>query len=113
MKFQLITILSAISAVTALNAPTAGVLAARSALTEYNRITTLAETARRNYDAQSPDNASSPVEPRCDRLNDPCCPDGTDGCVEDFCKFGDGINYGACLLGCCNACGNKSNYCKW
>ncbi|KAK4445217.1 hypothetical protein QBC34DRAFT_429182 [Podospora aff. communis PSN243] len=98
MKPQFIA-LFAISAASALNAPPPTVLSGRAAMAEYDRVTSLVETARRNYDAaNSPNEVSSPIERRCDRLNDPCCPDGADSCVPDMCGSVSAEQWLGCLL---------------
>jgi len=63
---------------------------------EFNRIISLTSAAR-NASAET---GAGALEARaCNRVSDPCCPDGANSCVDDFCKLGDGINYFACLLG--------------
>lgn len=41
---------------------------------------------------------------QCD-INDVCCPDGVDSCIDDLCSLGDGFPAVGCILGCCTACG--------
>jgi len=63
------------------------------AIAEYNRIIGLAEAAR-----ASKGNETDLLDKRGCGL-DPCCPDGSLTCVDDFCSFGDGLNFFGCLLG--------------
>ncbi|KAK5651447.1 hypothetical protein OQA88_12454 [Cercophora sp. LCS_1] len=62
----------------------------RGAIAEFNRIIALADAVTRSQRG---------LDKRKNCGIDPCCPDGSLACVEDFCSLGDGVNFIACVLG--------------
>ncbi|KAK0716138.1 hypothetical protein B0H67DRAFT_610741 [Lasiosphaeris hirsuta] len=107
MKLQILTLLFTTSAAIATAVPPE-LPNTPAAIAEYKRIIDLAEAAR----AKDGNDTGSLEKRQCDRLNDPCCPDGSVSCVDDLCSFGDGINFFACVLGCCQACKDHTRYCN-